>query len=452
MVFYPLNKEQNQLINNFSNGNFSLWYNKYVLLSDDKSFKASDLNGKTDKAVNLYKDQFERMKKGSEKLLKNKHIQQIDFCRKFSEKSSLECTSVHAKLKSPLVVGIGQTHPNEISMTFDRNIGVPYIPSSSIKGVARFAFILSQILNDDYTINERFENKEEIDLDELGDFVKLFGGENKVKTDKTESFKGGVIFLDAYPADLPFLKVDIMNPHYGEYYKDEKGIIPPADYLTPVPIKFLTVKEGAEYVFRIVGNKEFIGQAKEALKKAITEEGVGAKTALGYGLFDIIEYNEPQLLDLGYKKYLEENISPEEKERLRRENFIEKVKNYSGNIDEIFNQWQQDEKLKDDKEIAKALKSKVKKKKSNGEFTYRYKIIADILEINLESDSSGKTQQSPSNDSIEKALAELDKHIKKKKISKKEYNKLATKYKEKEFKDIKEIVDKLSQIKKLMKK
>ncbi len=452
MVFYPLNKEQNQLINNFSNGNFSLWYNKYVPLSDDKSFKASDLNGKTDRAVELYKEQFEKMKSGLKKLLKNKHIQQIDLCKKFSEKSNLEYVSVYAKLKSPLIVGIGKTHPNETSMIFDRNIGVPYIPSSSIKGVTRFSFILSQILNDDYTINERYKNKEKIDLGELGDFVKLFGGENKVEKDKTESFKGGVIFLDAYPADLPSLKIDIMNPHYGDYYKDETGKTPPADYLTPVPIKFLTVKERTEYVFRIIGNKGLIEQAKETLKKAITEEGVGAKTALDYGIFDIIEYSEPQSLDLEYKKYLDENISPEEKERLRRENFIEKVKNYSGNIDEIFDQWQKDEYLKKDKEIAKALKSKVKKKKSNGEFTNQYKIIADILEIDLESDSSRKTQQSPSDNSIEKALAELDKHIKKGKISKKEYNKLATKYKEKEFKDIKEVVDKLSQIKKLMKK
>ncbi|MBI3221078.1 MAG: hypothetical protein HYZ44_16310 [Bacteroidetes bacterium] len=36
--------------------------------------------------------------------------------------------------------------------------------------------------------------------------------------------EGTLIVFDAIPLEAPMLKVDIMNPHYGEYY--ENSIVP----------------------------------------------------------------------------------------------------------------------------------------------------------------------------------------------------------------------------------
>ncbi|MBF0226068.1 MAG: type III-B CRISPR module RAMP protein Cmr6 [Desulfobacterales bacterium] len=80
-----------------------------------------------------------------------------------------------------------------------------------------------------------------------------------------------------------------MNPHYGNYYGDDEAITSPGDSLTPNPIKFLTVQSGATFIFRAIAPKkdELSDKVKAALKKALTEDGVGAKTAIGYGIFEI---------------------------------------------------------------------------------------------------------------------------------------------------------------------
>ncbi len=59
--------------------------------------------------------------------------------------------------------------------------------------------------------------------------------------------------MDGLPTTFPQLDLDIMNPHYGDYYqkkKDNKGNpIPPADYLNPVPVTFLAVATGQRFSF-----------------------------------------------------------------------------------------------------------------------------------------------------------------------------------------------------------
>ncbi|WP_277950180.1 type III-B CRISPR module RAMP protein Cmr6 [Dissulfurispira thermophila] len=113
----------------------------------------------------------------------------------------------------------------------------------------------------------------------------------------------------------PQLEVDVMNPHYGDYYQGKEKSnkpVPPADYLNPNPIPFLTVGKDTKFEFT-VGMKK-LKQAREILKngssrlisecegltvekklheiaiswlkKALTQHGIGAKTAVGYGYFE----------------------------------------------------------------------------------------------------------------------------------------------------------------------
>ena len=154
-------------------------------------------------------------------------------------------------------------------------------------------------------------------------------GKYKYKTCDTalaKDHQGKVWFFDAFPLSKPEIEVDIMNPHYGDYYNSTNPE-PPADYLKPNPITFLTVgeKDSEENPLRfqfLIGIKgtdnapigensklfkdtngepikvrskdvsELVDASADTplsaigeawLKKALEEHGIGAKTAVGYG-------------------------------------------------------------------------------------------------------------------------------------------------------------------------
>jgi len=91
-----------------------------------------------------------------------------------------------------------------------------------------------------------------------------------------------VIFFDAYPFGEIRLKIDVMNPHYSGYYS--KGQ-PPADWQTPIPIKFLTVENTKFHFYLASKEQNLVEKASSLLLETIQNFGIGAKTSLGYGLF-----------------------------------------------------------------------------------------------------------------------------------------------------------------------
>lgn len=153
------------------------------------------------------------------------------------------------------LTGFGQPHPSEVGLRWDRNLGVPFLPGSSIKGTLKAWMRVNR-------------SEDEI--------KSLLGSSERV---------GAVIFLDAYPSKKPILEIDILNPHYSEYYRHpEKN--PPADYYNPKPVHFLTVAAGTEFVFRFICKES---GSSEKITKYLLETannlGFGAKTAIGYGQF-----------------------------------------------------------------------------------------------------------------------------------------------------------------------
>lgn len=151
----------------------------------------------------------------------------------------------------PMVVDLGRAHVLETSMSFDRALGVPRIPGSALKGAAR----------------ARSEA-------EGGEADRLFGDLERA---------GRVAFLDALPAGGRFtLAVDVLTPHFGAYYRGES---PPADWLEPVPTTFLVVV-GTTFVFDLDGpDRDAVREAGRLLQEALVEQGIGAKSASGYGWF-----------------------------------------------------------------------------------------------------------------------------------------------------------------------
>jgi CRISPR-associated protein Cmr6 len=191
------------------------------------------------------------------------------------QKSTLQNLGLHIRTIDyipdwRLAVGLGNSSVYETSMTLHHIWGIPYLPGSSLKGLTR-----------SWAISEEFHGDENAALMDPN-FCKVFGSP---KNSYLGEHKGEVIFFDALPVSEPKIEVDIMNPHYSDYYSDNQGTTPPADYFDPVPVTFLTVKEGEfkVYLGADVNSEKYLDLAYNWLKQALKEHGIGAKTAVGYG-------------------------------------------------------------------------------------------------------------------------------------------------------------------------
>jgi CRISPR-associated protein Cmr6 len=162
-----------------------------------------------------------------------------------------------------LIIGLGGAHVLETGLTLHPLYGFPYIPASSIKGLTR-------------AYAERVDGASSKELQEI------FGSEDKDRMLETNR-EGKVVFLDGLPTKFPTLEVDIMNPHYGDYYQGNK---PPADYLSPNPITFLAVASGQAFLFSLFSRDlSLLNKAELWLKGGLAELGTGGKTNVGYGYF-----------------------------------------------------------------------------------------------------------------------------------------------------------------------
>jgi CRISPR-associated protein Cmr6 len=169
-----------------------------------------------------------------------------------------------------MVIGLGGESVYETGMTLHHIYGFPYIPATAIKGIAHhYATELEK---------EKKFDKEQIDA--------IFGVDEKEASDK-QAKRGKIIFFDAFPTGEITLSPDIMNNHYPDYY--DGGKKPPADWQSPRPIFFLTVKETSfKFVLGIKPKDQeqypnLLAKAIKLLEEALTQKGIGAKTAVGYG-------------------------------------------------------------------------------------------------------------------------------------------------------------------------
>ncbi|MDQ3460563.1 MAG: type III-B CRISPR module RAMP protein Cmr6 [Deinococcota bacterium] len=178
-------------------------------------------------------------------------------------------TPLPYQLTSDFVTGLGREHPVENGFAWHQTLATPYLPGSSVKGMVR-AWAGHWLGSDAATLK------------------RVFGSES----DKDKNFQvGSVVFLDAIPHYPVGLKVDVMTPHYGQYYQDDSGQTPPADWHSPVPVPFLVVEEGATFLFGIMPRRKNEEDEKDCervkawLSEALEWLGAGAKTAVGYGRF-----------------------------------------------------------------------------------------------------------------------------------------------------------------------
>jgi CRISPR-associated protein Cmr6 len=317
----------------------SLLFNKYIPIIDAE---IQDLkNGKKQVWYSLNN---ESIGGDSKKLFLSEFIEIInsnnsnnqkilkEFCYKLKERVEKQKESLKkigyedifsSKLKTAyrLVVGLGSGSVFETSLTLHHIFGIPYIPASALKGVVR-SVSFWEIAKSEMKKNENFnieefqkklydENISNSDTEEIIIHKILFG---------TQEFKGLLIFLDSYPEinketnkennkennNFGIFELDVMTPHYQKYYTENQI---PGDWENPNPITFLTVKKGIPFEFNVLIDKHRLQEIEENkiipknvieklknyeylrnkvkrwLELALKEFGVGAKTRLGYGIF-----------------------------------------------------------------------------------------------------------------------------------------------------------------------
>jgi CRISPR-associated protein Cmr6 len=166
-----------------------------------------------------------------------------------------------------MAVGLGAESILETSIALHRTYGVPYVPGSALKGLAAAA--AHQQLQDEKWRKAREGTK-------IGDSHRLMFGD-------TEN-SGYVTFHDALwvpTGDTLPLNLDVMTVHHPKYYQATDNPPPPADWDNPNPVTFLSAR--GTYLLAMTGPEEWAQAALRILKEALSRQGVGAKTAAGYG-------------------------------------------------------------------------------------------------------------------------------------------------------------------------
>ena len=219
------------------------------------------------------------------KLSGQKLQQNRQFAQALAESPGLTAV-VYGELQGRLIVNLSDSLIQNAGICLDRNTGLPYIPGSAVKGVARHA-ALARLRSGEWSIREfmRVFGTSEVDFRENGELSEFA----EAVPEEERTLKGGVDFISAQPVTEPTIVVDISNVHYPEYY--QTGEVASLANESPKPNTFPAVEKGVRYAFCIAANgmddvdSDLFAKARSVLVEAITESGIGAKTGAGYGWF-----------------------------------------------------------------------------------------------------------------------------------------------------------------------
>ncbi|WP_165820763.1 type III-B CRISPR module RAMP protein Cmr6 [Pueribacillus theae] len=212
--------------------------------------------------------------------------QMLDYrLRQLTYLSQQQIVRIHeGQLISQLVHGLGTSHVTNTAMTIHHVYGIPYLPASSVKGIVRHWFLQTFLKGNEKLVEEKIERSEnEEKLYKV--YEDVFGSQEN---------RGKVNFFDVYIPSGTLIP-DVMTVHFGNYYSS-KGKSPASDDNRLKPIPFYVLKSDApiEFAFSIqklrktnscFSFEELAEIVSDWLKNALSEMGIGSKTASGYGRF-----------------------------------------------------------------------------------------------------------------------------------------------------------------------
>jgi CRISPR type III-B/RAMP module RAMP protein Cmr6 len=184
---------------------------------------------------------------------------------------------------SRLIVGLGSENVLETGIRLHHTYGLPLIPGSALKGLASHFCdtVWGQRHLGDLAKDENKAFRRDVP-DKAPRYHELLFG----TTDD-----GGIItFHDAWilPDSLADrgLSLDVMTPHHPKWQTNQA---PPTDFVSPVPVSFLSVSGTFRVAVSWVGPAEhpsaqdWTELAFQLLKASLADWGVGGKTSSGYG-------------------------------------------------------------------------------------------------------------------------------------------------------------------------
>ena len=199
---------------------------------------------------------------------------QTDQLRHLASNGHFYCAT--SRMDWRMVIGLGSNHVQETNMTLDHVYGIPYLPGSAFKGIVRSWVIQKYFDNNENLATRDIEEEDSPDLQKKKkNFFIVFGSQESAAR---------VQFLDALPNSGVHFDIDIMNPHFSQYYTRSSSQFP-TDYQKLIQIYFLTLKN-THFRFLIVAKEANALQlVKDWFTEAINARGFGAKSAVGYGYF-----------------------------------------------------------------------------------------------------------------------------------------------------------------------
>lgn len=218
--------------------------------------------------------------------LREEHVNQ--FVSRFADHPDRHLVLI-GKLSAPLAVNLSDSLIQNAGICLDRLFGEPYIPGSAIKGVCRHV-ALSRLKDGKLTVSvfQQLFGTADVDFSSKGDLAD-FAAE---VSEEMRNRKGGFDFLAAYPISDVRVSVDMTNVHYPDYYQSGQS----ADLAKekPRPNPFPVTSPGANFAFCIVrngmsGDVSLLELMRGIVREALETQGLGAKTAAGYGWFDCSE-------------------------------------------------------------------------------------------------------------------------------------------------------------------
>ncbi len=254
------------------------------------------------------------------------------------------------KLQGRLIVNHTGGVLENAGLCLHPHAGVPYIPGSAVKGVARHAAwcnwanaqdannkvmseacALKTALSFGYPTNDK-----KLDKYCAQQWPQWFGEQGALST-----FAGLFAFMPAFPSQSLALITDIVTCHHAEYYNGKQQ--KPYNNESPNPQFFPAVESGSMFTFivrplprckQILASRKDVSMSfadlcafvEQSLREAAEEYGFGSKTSNGYGWFavDIDEENSiaeakaNQIERAEAKLQAEKVKADEERERLER--------------------------------------------------------------------------------------------------------------------------------------
>lgn len=199
-----------------------------------------------------------------------------------------------AKIVGRLYTGLSSATALETGLTTHHTYGMPMLAGSSVKGAtASYA----------EKIGITLQTHPEV-------YRVLFGDEEKA---------GAVIWHDAWwiPNGKPFVG-EIITTHHQHYYKgkDDKGKdkITADEMEDPMPNQQIAC-QGSFYFVVECGNKAWADFANQLLFEMLQNQGMGSKTASGYGYFTVDE-TEQNRLNAQREKQAQQRAEEEKAEEL----------------------------------------------------------------------------------------------------------------------------------------